>query len=212
MTSSNGKEMCRLCIRSNENITQELIFATALRKNICSLIARFMGPTWGQHGAHLGPVVHRWGPGRPHEPCYLGILFSGCSKHENPLLTGLSGVCFLASGQSYHSQCLPSNSLHLGFSINATHFLSKLLVLLYASLVEPCQTIMTNMPFNSTKVLKTLCGKHNIIPLTYPQNRMGIMRYANDYLGRYLVIHKSIKYASKTTTQTRAWFTLKNSK
>ena len=26
----------------------------------------------GQHGAHLGPVVPRWAPCRPHEPCYLG--------------------------------------------------------------------------------------------------------------------------------------------
>ena len=28
--------------------------------------------SWGQHGAHLGPVVPRWAPCRPHEPCYLG--------------------------------------------------------------------------------------------------------------------------------------------
>ena len=33
-----------------------------------SLIATFMGP----HGSHLGPVVPRWVPCRPHEPCYLG--------------------------------------------------------------------------------------------------------------------------------------------
>ena len=28
--------------------------------------------SWGQHGAHLGPVVPRWAPCWPHEPCYLG--------------------------------------------------------------------------------------------------------------------------------------------
>ena len=33
-----------------------------------SLIARFMGLTWG----HLGPTGPRWAPCWPHEPCYLG--------------------------------------------------------------------------------------------------------------------------------------------
>ena len=28
--------------------------------------------TWGQHGAHLGPVGRRWAPCWPHEPCYQG--------------------------------------------------------------------------------------------------------------------------------------------
>ena len=28
--------------------------------------------SWGQHGAHLGPVGPRWAPCWPHEPCYLG--------------------------------------------------------------------------------------------------------------------------------------------
>ena len=37
---------------------------------ICSLIARFVGPTW----THLGPVGPRRAPCRPHEPCYLGKL------------------------------------------------------------------------------------------------------------------------------------------
>ena len=26
--------------------------------------------SWGQHGAHLGPVVPMWAPCWPHEPCY----------------------------------------------------------------------------------------------------------------------------------------------
>ena len=33
-----------------------------------TLIARFMGPTWG----HLGPTGPRWAPCWPHELCYLG--------------------------------------------------------------------------------------------------------------------------------------------
>ena len=30
--------------------------------------------SWGQHGAHLGPVGPRWAPCWPHEPCYRGYL------------------------------------------------------------------------------------------------------------------------------------------
>ena len=30
--------------------------------------------SWGQHGAHLGPVGPRWAPGWPQEPCYQGIF------------------------------------------------------------------------------------------------------------------------------------------
>ena len=29
--------------------------------------------SWGQHGAHLGPVGPRWPPCWPHKPCYKGI-------------------------------------------------------------------------------------------------------------------------------------------
>ena len=29
--------------------------------------------SWGQHGAHLGPVGPRWAPCWPHEPCYRGL-------------------------------------------------------------------------------------------------------------------------------------------
>ena len=28
--------------------------------------------SWGQHGAHLGPIGPRWAPCWHHEPCYLG--------------------------------------------------------------------------------------------------------------------------------------------
>ena len=30
--------------------------------------------SWGQHGAHLGPVGPRWAPCWPHEPCYQGMM------------------------------------------------------------------------------------------------------------------------------------------
>ena len=32
--------------------------------------------SWGQHGAHLGPVGPRWSPCWPHEPCYQGVYKS----------------------------------------------------------------------------------------------------------------------------------------
>ena len=35
-----------------------------------------MQSSWGQHGAHLGPVGPRWAPCWPHEPCYQGLLAS----------------------------------------------------------------------------------------------------------------------------------------
>ena len=37
--------------------------------------------SWGQHGAHLGPVGPRWAPCWPHEPCY-----QGCYSDYFPLL------------------------------------------------------------------------------------------------------------------------------
>ena len=36
--------------------------------------------SWGQHGAHLGPVGPRWAPCCPHEPCYQGGL-ANCLLH-----------------------------------------------------------------------------------------------------------------------------------
>ena len=33
--------------------------------------------SWGQYGAHLGPLGPRWAPCWPHEPCYLGQLCMG---------------------------------------------------------------------------------------------------------------------------------------
>ena len=70
---------------------------------VLSLVARFMGPTWGPsgadrtqmgpllapwtllsglfcHGAHLGRTGPRWAPCWPHELCYLGIV---CHSQKN---------------------------------------------------------------------------------------------------------------------------------
>ena len=33
--------------------------------------------SWGQHGAHLGPVGPRWAPCWLHEPCYQDMFTSG---------------------------------------------------------------------------------------------------------------------------------------
>ena len=30
--------------------------------------------SWGQHGAHMGPVGPRWAPCWPHEPCYQALF------------------------------------------------------------------------------------------------------------------------------------------
>ena len=36
--------------------------------------------SWGQHGAHLGPVGPRWAPCWPHDPCYLGMVWGVRSR------------------------------------------------------------------------------------------------------------------------------------
>ena len=38
--------------------------------------------SWGQHGAHLGPVGPRWAPCWPHEPCYQGWIDSGKTTYS----------------------------------------------------------------------------------------------------------------------------------
>ena len=45
------------------------------------------GSSWGQHGAHLGPVGPRWAPCWPHEPCYHGIYV------EMAVLPFRSNIC-----------------------------------------------------------------------------------------------------------------------
>ena len=51
----------------------------------CPLIARFMGPTWGQHEAHLGPTRPRWAP---------WTLLSGSSGRCRPFCLGLHVLTF----------------------------------------------------------------------------------------------------------------------
>ena len=41
------------------------------------IFPRYQG-SWGQHGAHLGPVGPRWTPCWSHEPCYLGCCRYKC--------------------------------------------------------------------------------------------------------------------------------------
>ena len=54
-----------------------------------TLIARFMGPTWGPSG----PTGPWWAPCWPHELCYLGIQL--CTLHHSSAST--------TSGQQYQS-------------------------------------------------------------------------------------------------------------
>ena len=59
--------------------------------------------SWGQHGAHLGPVGPMWAPCRPHEPCNLGmvlalpcsVVFGHGSIYKSPV--GLLH-CFIDTG------------------------------------------------------------------------------------------------------------------
>ena len=45
--------------------------------------------SWGQHGAHLGPVGPRWAPCGPHEPCYQWcLLYLSCMPFISPQLMG----------------------------------------------------------------------------------------------------------------------------
>ena len=45
--------------------------------------------SWGQHGAHLGPVGPRWAPFWPHEPYYQGR-----SLHYVALVNSFTILCF----------------------------------------------------------------------------------------------------------------------
>ena len=43
----------------------------SLGPNDCFAVAQIAN-SWGQHGAHLGPVGPKWAPCWPHEPSYQG--------------------------------------------------------------------------------------------------------------------------------------------
>ena len=53
--------------------------------------------SWGQHGAHLGPVGLRWAPCWPHESCY----------HRRYPIARQSTVCSIACTQSPHINGVP---------------------------------------------------------------------------------------------------------
>ena len=38
--------------------------------------------SWGQHGAHLGPVGPRWAPCWSHKPCYQGVYCSCFMQYQ----------------------------------------------------------------------------------------------------------------------------------
>ena len=46
--------------------------------------------SWGQHGAHLGPVGPRWAPYWPHEPCYQGYFTMDLDRY--PMLHRLPDI------------------------------------------------------------------------------------------------------------------------
>ena len=54
----------------------------------CTLIARFMGPTWGPSGADRTQVVPCW----PHELCYLGIHRLAVSSFVDVVTCDLVGA------------------------------------------------------------------------------------------------------------------------
>ena len=41
--------------------------------------------SWGQYGAHLGPVGPWWAPCWPHEPCYRGIESESTDQQHVPI-------------------------------------------------------------------------------------------------------------------------------
>ena len=63
--ASNAKLWCSLCCQPEQAV------------GWMSLIARFMGPTWGPSG--VGP---RWAPCWSHEPCYLGCIVMYVENRE----------------------------------------------------------------------------------------------------------------------------------
>ena len=91
-------------IADNMGTWQEII---SLKNISCS---------WGQHGAHLGPVGPRWAPCWPHEPCYQGYDLIQCCSSPAMLwippgcVEGLSQL--LASVQVYYTLRQRQNGRH----------------------------------------------------------------------------------------------------
>ena len=65
--------MCLLTSECDRSFTCEVVVLRVIMyRNISTLIAKFMGPTWGPSG----PTGPKWAPCWPHEPCYLGSVYS----------------------------------------------------------------------------------------------------------------------------------------
>ena len=70
-------------------------------------IARFMWPTWGQHGAHLGPVGLRWALCWPHKPHYQGShcqsSLSFCPLYNMDAITPQAAVFHIPGSYMIHT-------------------------------------------------------------------------------------------------------------
>ena len=63
--------------------------------------------SWGQYGAHLGPVGPRWAPCWPHESCYRGpgsVVWGSLYHATTTLWCGIIGIILLL----IYSNSLPS--------------------------------------------------------------------------------------------------------
>ena len=75
-TSTQGRPLMYLHWQKADGDAIGLIKDLQMKIQIVPVWATLLASTqgsWGQHGAHLGPVGPRWAPCRPHEPCCLGI-------------------------------------------------------------------------------------------------------------------------------------------
>ena len=90
--------------------------------------------SWGQHGAHLGPVGPRWAPCWPHKPCYQGTL------HGHSSLPSMGDLIVI----QLHLQHCWDSPLSLMFCLNkAWHMVNMRLCL--ANLIWNVQNINYRM-------------------------------------------------------------------
>ena len=69
----------------------------------CNVYIYIMYYSWGQHGAHLGPVGPRWAPCWPHEPyIYMAANHVDCLKVD---CTSSVEETEIANDQKYRAKC-----------------------------------------------------------------------------------------------------------
>ena len=77
------------CVVFARNMLQVVIH------NLCKRTYAHGKVPWGKHGAHLGPVGHKWAPCWPHNPCYQGRQQrSFCKRYvewQAVIMLGLDG-------------------------------------------------------------------------------------------------------------------------